>query len=567
MNEEAIQKLIDIYSGLEAQLLDEIVKHFKFNEEFINSDYWRFEKLAELGALNSNTIRYIAEATNRTPKEIEKAIKKIGYDTLNINRLKKAYQDRLIKINPNKLIENQVIENLINEAYNELTGRFIEISKKIENATREAYLDVVERAYLQSMNGITHTEAIRNALLDLGDRGISTITYKTVDENGNIKGIRHYDIEGAIRRELVTASHNLVNKINERVAEDLEVEYLYLSEHIRCRPQHFPWQGTIIKRKDLVSVTRYGEVDGLGGPNCKHYPTPYFGKARGDELKQISLEEATEQYNLSQMQRYLERGVRKWKRKERIFKTSEDKEYYLKCKKKVKTWQTRNNNFTKQNKLKRDFSRENVERLIDSNKSDILTPNYIRTNVVDGYNTSNEVTNISNAISKMPKVLQNQLNNTEFEVITKGKTNRDYSRYDRKQNKFYIFEGADEGEVIHEIGHYIETRYNVINDIKYKSIRAKGLENYPIYAVQDLPSYADRKGIKNNKFISELQGMIYNKDLNGSSYIASNGKINLNCLGEYFSEGFREYCENSKRLKMIDIDLYNYIEEVLANVK
>ena len=360
MNEEVFQKLINIYSELETKLLNEIVKHFNYNDEFINSDYWRFEKLKELGLLNENIVKYIAEVTDKTPAEIKKAIQQLGNQSINMNNLNEAYRGGLIEIDPNILIENQVVDNLIKFSYNELTNRFIEISSKIENATREAYLNVVEKAYIQATNGITYQHAIRNALLDLGERGISTLTYKTVDDEGNIKGLRHYDIEGTVRRELVTASHNLTSKINQSIAEELDVEYLYLSEHIKCRPEHFPWQGTIIKRKDLVKVTRYGEVDGLGGPNCKHYPTPYFGKARGSELKHISLEEATEQYNLSQQQRYLERGIRKWKRKAEIFKKNDDVEQYALCQNKIKEWQLRNNKFVEDNKLKRDFIREDV---------------------------------------------------------------------------------------------------------------------------------------------------------------------------------------------------------------
>lgn len=372
MNEKAMQKLMDLYSELETKLLDEIVSHFNINEEFINSDFWRFEKLEELGLLNENIIKYIAEVTNKTPVEIMKALKNIGFDTLNINNLNNAYKGGFLQIDPVKLIQNQVVDNLIQHSFNQLSDRFIELSKKIENATRDAYLNVVEKAYLQTTTGITYQEAIRNALMDLGDKGITTLTYKTVDGEGNVVGIRNYDVEGAVRRELITATHNLTNEINKSVAEELEVEYLYLSEHIRCRPQHFPWQGTIIKRVDLVAVTKYGEVDGMGGPNCKHYPTPYFGSARGNELKKISLDEATEQYELSQKQRYLERGIRRWKRKERIFKNAEDKEYYKKCKEKVKEWQLRNKEFTENNNLRRDFSRENVEKVTEVKKDDII---------------------------------------------------------------------------------------------------------------------------------------------------------------------------------------------------
>lgn len=377
-NEEALKKLINMYSELEAYLLDEIIKHFNYNEEFINSDYWKASKLEELGLLNDNIVKYIAKVTNRTPREIKDAFEKIGYNIFNENNLNEAYIGGLIRINPSILVQNNVVHNLIENSYNETTKRFLEISKRVENATRESYLNVVEKTYLQmTSGGITYQEAIRNSLVDLGNKGITTLTYKVIDDDGNVKGLRNYDIEGTVRRELITATNNLTNKINEKIADDLDVEYIYLSEHICCRPTHFPWQGTVIRRKELVNVTKYGEVDGLGGVNCHHYATPYFGTARGTELKRISLEEATEQYKLSQEQRYLERGIRKWKRKERIFKRSSDKEYYKKCKDKVQEWQLRNKKFIENNNLKRDFSRENVEKIARVVNSNIEKEQYV----------------------------------------------------------------------------------------------------------------------------------------------------------------------------------------------
>lgn len=100
MNDETIKKLLNIYSELETKLLDEIVEHFKINEEFINSDYWRVTKLEELGVLNNNIIKYIAEVTDRTPEEIENALREVGYRALNFDNLNKAYSGRNAKSEP-----------------------------------------------------------------------------------------------------------------------------------------------------------------------------------------------------------------------------------------------------------------------------------------------------------------------------------------------------------------------------------------------------------------------------------------------------------------------------------
>ena len=358
---KAIKPLLEMYTKIESDLLSMIAKHFKSNAEFLNSDYWRIQKLEEMGLFNEDVIEYLAKYTNRTKEEILKGLEEIGYDTFNINKLESAFENGKIRINPNTLIENKTIQNIINNAYNELSNHFIELSNKIANSTREAYLNIVEEAYLKtSMGTHSYQEAIRESLNSLGNKGITTLVYTTTDDAGNVIGIRNYDIEGTVRRDILTGVRSLANNINKTTIEELECEWVYLSEHLRCRPTHFDWQGTIIKYEDLVDVTDYGDVAGLGGINCAHYFEPYFGDARGDELKSISKEDALEQYNLSQEQRYLERGIRKWKRKAEVWKSSDNIDQYNKCTDKVKEWQNRLKNFTKENNLQRDYTREYV---------------------------------------------------------------------------------------------------------------------------------------------------------------------------------------------------------------
>lgn len=210
-----------------------------------------------------------------------------------------------------------------------------------------------------------------------------------------------------------------------------------------------------------------------------------------------------------------------------------------------------------------------VEKEEKTEYNDISYPEYIRLNVNKGNKPENEIDMIVNAVTKMSPKIRELIEKTEFEIFSKGKVYRNdkivrNSFYDRKEDKIYIMdgEGLTEGEIIHEVGHVIETKLNLLKDDNYIKIRGAGLENYN----KSFIKYNDALGadcIKNSKFVSELQGKVYNRDLKGNYRTYSNGDLNLHCLGDYFSEGFRDYIENSENLLKKDKKLFDYIRGVI----
>lgn len=125
--EKAIKPLLEMYEEIENDLLIKIASHFSINEEFINSDYWRIKKLEEMGLFNQELIDYISKYSGKTDEEIKKALKKIGIDTVNIDKLTRLFEDEILKINPMILINNYTIDNIINIAYNDLSFRFLQL--------------------------------------------------------------------------------------------------------------------------------------------------------------------------------------------------------------------------------------------------------------------------------------------------------------------------------------------------------------------------------------------------------------------------------------------------------
>lgn len=377
--EQAIEPIIKMYSELETELMVLLAKHFKINEEFINSDFLRIQKLDEMGAFNKEVIDYISRYTKRSPSKIKKALKDVYNANIDFDTLRSAYDNGKILINPTEILNDTTLVGIMRYAYNVETKRFIEISKLIESSVRKTYLDIVEKSYLATSTGVkSYGETIRESLNELANKGIKTLNYISKGEDGTTS-IRSYDIEGTVRREILTATRQLSGNLNHELIELTESEYIKFSEHLDCRPTHYDWQGTIARKEDWKDIADYGDVAGIYGINCRHYVEPYFQDVELDDtitikdkdgnkkeykvsnkLKEYSKDDTNDSYSISQKQRYLERGIRSWKRRREMSKANGDIDMLKKSKSKVKEWSDRLDKFTDEHDRRRDFTREYV---------------------------------------------------------------------------------------------------------------------------------------------------------------------------------------------------------------
>lgn len=362
--ENKLKDVLDIYSQIEIELLELIVKKLQTNEgEIGGSLEWYLKRLNELGGLNTETLKVIEKYTGISQKELKKMLEAIGIDTIDAVDLQEAYRKGKITINPKTFYEDTVIASLVRNSYDSTLKTFLKINQNIVESVRKEYVEILNTAYLETSSGIySYGTSIRKALKKFADAGITGATYRYADGT-----IRRYDIAGVVRRDVLTAGHQLSGKIIEEIVEKTEPEYIKITEHYQARPTHEPWQGCIVEEKDFKALTHYGEPDGIYGPNCKHKHYPFFGDIDKRKYKivdgyklytqerQVNTEENARLYALSQEQRALERHVRKWKRRQI---TDEDTTL---ADKKVKFYQHKLRNFTKDHKeLKRDYLREKI---------------------------------------------------------------------------------------------------------------------------------------------------------------------------------------------------------------
>lgn len=328
------EDLAELFRALELVLLDEICSRLKAADE-----------------LNEVTVQDIRalRAHGIDLKEIKKAIQKAaGMSEQKLNKL----LDDVVKRNQQyytSVIDLAHItqpETLVSVA--DTWAIYQQTKRDLRNITRsmgflvdngrtmlppaKAYQWALDNAAMQAQSGaINYNQAIKTAVKQLADSGLKVVDY----ESGH-----HDSIDVAARRAVMTGVSQLCAKYTEQSAEYLETPYYEVSAHAGARDvpgpspwsSHKDWQGKVysIRTGDIYpsiyDVCGLGAVDGLEGANCRHRRFPWVEgvseRTYTDEQLQhiddgLGCEYDAKKYTAyeaTQMQRRIERTIRKQKR-------------------------------------------------------------------------------------------------------------------------------------------------------------------------------------------------------------------------------------------------------------
>lgn len=364
-----VERIISIYSRLEYALIIEIAKRFDVYDSIGGSLEWQIKKLEELGALNADAVKLIAQFSKRSEKEIIIMLNEAKFINIDFDLLTKAFDAGAIKISPLTLMENTAFTRLIESTYKELGDTFRLIQTKALESVKQSYMDVINRSYVEVATGTyDYGTSIKRAVNRMAQQGITAATYKRGER------IINYSIEGAVRRDTLSAVNKLANASALQAVNELGAEYVETSMHIGARvhptnpiANHAGWQGKVFKVNgsdkypNLKESTGYpDDILGLGGVNCRHRIFPFFPGISVPKRKTFTDEENKKAYELSQRQRALERQMRTLKKRHAAAKAIGDKETAQALKKKITAKSDEIDKFCKENDLRRDYSRELV---------------------------------------------------------------------------------------------------------------------------------------------------------------------------------------------------------------
>lgn len=368
--DKLIDPFMEIYQNIEHDLLVKVASHFKLYEEigFKNSMEWYIKKIEELGGLNQEAVNIISKYSKISKSKIISMLKDAGLSTINLSDIDKLNEIRKYKIDKLQLINSQSFNNVIQNSYKELNDIFKLINTNAIEGTKEAYMSVLNQAYTEVSSGsFDYNTSIRKAINKMVDNGIKVATYKQKDGS-----TRNYSVESSVRRDVLTAVVQCTNRSSDNFIKELDAEYVEVSQHLGARitdsydyTNHSWWQGKIYKLDgstdeypNYQDTCNEGDIQGIGGVNCRHIKWAFFPGISVPKAIHISQEENDKLYEQRQTQRAYERKIRLYKNKIDSFKEIGDFESVDKYKKKLKTINQVYSDYCETNDLKRNYARE-----------------------------------------------------------------------------------------------------------------------------------------------------------------------------------------------------------------
>lgn len=340
------EELAELFRGLELKLLEEICSRLRIADQLNEVTVQDIRALRSHGIDLEDIKKAIASTTSTGAEKLDKLLDDV------VARNQKYYTDMvdLAQVTaPERMVEQEDVWAI----YEQTRGQYRNLTQSMGFPVRQgrhrvmlpparAYQWALDSAELQVMSGaVSYDQAISSAVRELADSGLKGVSY----ESGHVDSL-----DVAVRRAVMSGVVQLSAKYREQSVDYLETDLVETTAHTGARDtgdgpaNHKSWQGRVFrwsekprtssgKYPDFVKKTGYGTGEGLCGWNCRHNFYPFIeGVSERTYTDQelasidpppITFEDRTyTAYQATQMQRQIERTIRKQKRLKAAYKAA-----------------------------------------------------------------------------------------------------------------------------------------------------------------------------------------------------------------------------------------------------
>lgn len=343
-NQRKADAVSGLYQDLEEQLMANIIRHCKDYGQPIATDQWLTKRLAEIGKLNKENIKIIAQASgvsqtamermlletaDQAVDELEPALRYLTREGMTgkavateksrgvkrvVSSLQKQAKDTLNLCNTTMLYKTR-------DAYKGFVRQLADRAKEIEG--KQDFLNALNRNASAAVLGAeSRQQAVRKCIREFAEKGIPAF----VDKRG-----REWTPEAYVNMAVRNTIKNTADEVQTARCKDYGIHLIEIDSHSGARPKCAKDQGKIYDldngsgyvedangkkiRYYPWNSSSYGEPDGILGINCTHHKWPFFAGVSLQSYFPVEDQEASDRlYQQTQVQRALERDVRKQKR-------------------------------------------------------------------------------------------------------------------------------------------------------------------------------------------------------------------------------------------------------------
>lgn len=336
------EELAELFRALELVLLDEICSRLKVADELNEVTVQDIKALRAHGIDLKKIKKAIQKATGISEQKLNKLLDDVvernqQYYTNVIDLAHITQPETLVSIEDTWAIYQQTKRDLRN--ITQSMGFLVDAGRTMLPPAK-AYQWALDSAALQVQSGaINYNQAIKTAVKELADSGLKVVDYESGHRD-------HVDV--AVRRAVMTGVSQICAKYTEQSSEYLDTPYFEVSAHVGARDKpgpspwssHKDWQGRVYSVRvgdiypSIYDVCGLGAVDGLEGVNCCHRRFPWVEGVSERTYTNEQLEHIDDDhgctfdgkdytaYEATQMQRRIERTVRKLKREKAAYKAA-----------------------------------------------------------------------------------------------------------------------------------------------------------------------------------------------------------------------------------------------------
>lgn len=346
-NQRAAEPIDGIYQDLEARLLQNIARHLKDWEQPIDTDRWLMQKLAEIGKLNKENISIIAQMSGLSMTAAERMLSEMAEEAIQEIDPGLRYMARqgvareMVEAAKSKNVK-QVMDNMQKQAKDTLNLCNTTMLYKARDAYRDTVRNIAAEAHkiLDSNAAAVVTgaesrqQAMRKCIRELNDRGITAF----MDKAG-----RNWTPEAYVNMAMRNTARQTAEEVQTARIKDAGVNLIQIDSHSGARPKCARDQGKIFSLDNTSGETEdlygkkikyypwnsssYGEPDGILGINCGHHKWPFSpGISIRRHFPTEDFEANDKLYKETQVQRALERDIRKQKRECMLYDEVGDEE-------------------------------------------------------------------------------------------------------------------------------------------------------------------------------------------------------------------------------------------------